>query len=153
MLTQPRSATLSISKCSPIAEFTTMVGTRARRHPCRHGSWERKSSPRSTTTSGNSTTSLTTFRRTMISRPKIRKNCGSYRRCSLRRRRSTKSCRWTTRCYPASSRRGRVRRPAEPFSHFLVRTPAFRTVALRASSTRITRSLPRLPFHQVAPRE
>ena len=78
----------------------------------------------STATSGNSTTSPRTTRRTTTSRPRCPTSCASCRNSSWSRRRSTTCSRWTTRSCRASSRRGRARPPGGPCSPTRVRCPA-----------------------------
>ena len=66
-----RSATLSISKCSPTAASTTTAGTPAPRRPRRSGSSAPSRCRPSTITSGSSTTSPRTIRSPMTSPPRI----------------------------------------------------------------------------------
>ncbi len=61
----------NISRCSPTAASTTMAGMPARHRPKRPGLWARQRCLRSTNTSGSSTTSPRTSRKTTTSRPRI----------------------------------------------------------------------------------
>ena len=99
--------------------------------PWLHGN--EPSCPTSTTTSGNSTTSRRTTRNTTTSRPRIPTSSRNCRRCSWRRRRNTRSCRWITRSCRACLRRGQARPPGKRSSPTRVRMPAFPSAMLPAS--------------------
>ena len=96
---------------------TTMAGMPPRRRPPRPGSWERPSCPRSTTTSGNSTTSPKTSRKTTTWRPRIPTSCKELQALFL-----TEAAKYNV--FPIGQlappaprlRRGRARPPGELFS-------------------------------------